>query len=226
MLLVTTPDWNSPKGRLQRFERSASGTLLPVGPPLSAWVGGKGLAWRDDEGAPPSPAPGPRKKEGDGRAPAGLLAFGGMWGYAPKAPEGVRFAYTQSTDCDRCVDDARDKDYNRLVRLPTADSPHSWTSAEHLRMNTEHYRYMVVIRYNTDPPRKGAGSCIFLHVAPGAGGGTAGCTALAEADLLTLLRWMDPAKHPVLVQVPEPALDSARAAWKLPFELRLAESPR
>ena len=63
-------------------------------------------------------------------------------------------------------------------------APVTWRSAEYLRMATEHYRYLVVIHYNDLRPRKGAGSCIFLHVAPPPGGGTAGCTALAAEDLL------------------------------------------
>jgi D-alanyl-D-alanine dipeptidase len=86
-------------------------------------------------------------------------------------------------------------------------------------METEHYRYMVVITYNMATPLKGAGSCIFFHVSPAPGGGTAGCTALAAEDLLTVLRWMDPAKHPLLLQMPEGAMDAALAAWSLPSAL-------
>ncbi len=218
VILVTTPDWNSAQGRLQRFERKQGG-LVAVGAPLPVWVGGKGLAWRDDAGAPAPPAPGPVKREGDGRSPAGILSFGDMWGYAAQAPEGVRLPYRSSTDCDRCVDDPDHPDYARLVRLESPKAAVTWRSAEDLRLPTEHYRYLVVIHYNDLRPRKGAGSCIFLHVAPPPGGGTAGCTALPAGDLLTLLRWMDPAQHPVLVQVPAPVLDSVRAAWSLPAEL-------
>jgi D-alanyl-D-alanine dipeptidase len=218
VLLVTTPDWNSAKGSLQRFERRATG-FAAVGAVLPVWVGGKGVAWRNDDGAPVPPAPGPVKREGDGRSPAGILTFGGMWGYAPRPPEGVRLPYRPSTECDRCVDDPDDPDYARIVHLESPKAPVTWRSAEYLRMATEHYRYLVVIHYNDLRPRKGAGSCIFLHVAPPPGGGTAGCTALAAEDLLTLLRWMDPAQNPVLIQVPEPVLDSARAAWGLPAEI-------
>jgi D-alanyl-D-alanine dipeptidase len=218
VLLVTTLDWNGAQGHLQRFERR-QGVLEPVGTPLPVWVGHAGLAWRTDEGAPVPPAPGPLKREGDGRAPAGILGFGDMWGYAPKAPEGVRFPYRMSTECDRCVDDVDHADYSRVLTLPSPKAG-TFRSAEYLRLNTEHYRYMVIIHYNDLRPRKGAGSCIFLHVAPPPGGGTAGCTALAADDLLTLLRWMDPAQNPLLVQVPEPALDATRAAWNLPASLR------
>jgi D-alanyl-D-alanine dipeptidase len=218
LLLVTTPDWNGAQGHLQRFERR-KGTFEPVGKPLPVWIGHAGLAWRTDDGAPPPPAPGPMKHEGDGRSPAGLLTFGDMWGYAPTAPEGVRFPYRMSTACDRCVDDSDHADYGRIVSLPAPNAPVTWRSDEHLRLSTEHYRYLVVIHYNDLHPRKASGSCIFLHVAPPPGSGTAGCTALAAEDLLTVLRWLDPAQHPVLLQVPEPMLDSVRGAWNLPTEL-------
>jgi D-alanyl-D-alanine dipeptidase len=221
ILLVTTPGWNTAQGRLQRFERR-DGAWVPVGIPLPVWLGHAGLAWRSDDGAPVPPAPGPTKREGDGRSPAGVLTFGGMWGYAPKAPEGVRFPYRASTECDRCVDDPEDADYGRVLHLDSPKAPVTWRSAEYLRLNTEHYRYLVVIHYNDLRPLKGAGSCIFLHVAPPPGQGTAGCTALAVDDLLALLRWMDPAQNPLLVQVPEPLLEAARAAWNLPAELRSA----
>ena len=219
LLLVTTPDWNSHQGRLQRYERR-EGVFEPVGAPLPAWIGRAGLAWRSDAGAPPPPGPGPVKREGDGRSPAGILTLGDLWGYATKPPEGVRLPYRAITDCDRCVDDSDHADYGRLVRLPAPNAPVSWRSAEHLLMDTEHYRYLVVIHYNDLQPRKGAGSCIFLHVAPPPGGSTAGCTALAAEDLLLVLRWLDPAQQPVLVQVPGPDLDLARAAWSLPAGLR------
>ena len=221
ILLVTTPDWNTLKGRLQRFERR-QGRFEPVGLPLTTWIGKAGLAWRSDDGAPPPPAPGPLKCEGDGRAPAGILTLGRMRGYAPQAPEGVRLPYIAITDCDRCVDDADHADYNRILRLATPKAPVTWRSAEELLLPTEHYRYLVEIHYNDLRPRKDAGSCIFLHVAPPPGGGTAGCTALAVEDLLTLLQWMDPAKRPVLLQVPESMLETTRATWSLPPELKQA----
>jgi len=59
----------------------------------------------------------------------------------------------------------------------------------------------LVIAHN--PQRTpGAGSCIFLHLWMNGSEGTAGCTALHRADLMELLRWLDVAKHPVLVQMP------------------------
>jgi L,D-peptidoglycan transpeptidase YkuD (ErfK/YbiS/YcfS/YnhG family) len=52
-----------------------------------------------------------------------------------------------------------------------------------------------VIGYNTTRI-PGAGSAIFLHV--GDGSATAGCVSLPVARLLVVLRWLDPARHPVI----------------------------
>ncbi|WP_255443417.1 MULTISPECIES: hypothetical protein [Amycolatopsis] len=40
--------------------------------------------------------------------------------------------------------------------------------------------------------RAKAGSAFFLHVSTG--GPTAGCVALAQDDLIAVLRWLDPAR--------------------------------
>jgi len=46
---------------------------------------------------------------------------------------------------------------------------------------------IAVLGYNDDPPRPGAGSAIFLHVARAGFEPTEGCVALALADLLPVL---------------------------------------
>ncbi len=219
VVVVTAAGWDTPRGTAQRFERSTQETPFhAVGRPLSVWLGRSGLAWRSDAAAAPPPLPGPRKQEGDGRSPAGVLTLGTLWGYAQQAPAGVRLPYQAAGELDRCVDDASSPYYNQLTQESTA-APPPWRSAEALRLPTDHYKHLVVMHYNTQSPRAGAGSCIFLHVAPPPFGPTAGCTALAEAELLTLLRWLDPARHPVLLQLPIPALAATQAAWHVPGEL-------
>ena len=59
--------------------------------------------------------------------------------------------------------------------------------------NTPSYFYGAVIGYN-DARTPGLGSAIFLHVSHGSS--TAGCVALPTDQLLSLLRWLDPAKSP------------------------------
>jgi len=78
------------------------------------------------------------------------------------------------------------------------------------------YRYGVIVGYNSSPPVKARGSCIFLHIWTGPQSHTAGCTALDEAKLRDVLLWLDPAKRPLLVQLTANDYASLRARWKLP----------
>lgn len=219
VVVIKTPSWEAVRGTAQRFERSTpEARFRAVGPPLPVWVGRSGLGLRSDAAAAAAGERGPRKQEGDGRSPAGVLTVGAMWGYAERAPAGVRLPYTTAGERDRCVDDIGSPYYNRLTAQPPGGPP-PWRSAESLRLPTDHYKYLVVLGYNTEAPQPGAGSCIFLHLAPPPGAPTAGCTALAEADLLTVLRWLDPRRHPVLLQLPAPLLQTG-GAWPIPDELR------
>ena len=61
------------------------------------------------------------------------------------------------------------------------------------------YEYGAVIGYTTAPVVPGRGSAIFLHVWGGAGRPTAGCVAVAKAELVEILRWLDRAKNPAVV---------------------------
>src|SRR5215210_9216047 len=69
LLVVTTRDWDAVGGTLRRFERrGAQGRWTRVGADVPVVVGRTGLAWgaglTGTEGAA-----GPRKREGDGKAP-------------------------------------------------------------------------------------------------------------------------------------------------------------
>lgn len=220
LILVDSDGWDAPQGRLQRFERPHPGApFAAVGAPLAVWLGRAGMAWRSDADAPTPPAPGPRKREGDGRSPAGVLKLGELWGYAAQPPAGITLPYHQASERSRCVDDPESPAYGQLLSAPVGQSE-PWRSAERLLLPTEHYKYLVVIDYNQRRPQPGAGSCIFLHVAPAPAQPTAGCTALAEADLLLLLRWLSSKTQdkplPPLVQLPRPVLAAASRALGLP----------
>ena len=44
---------------------------------------------------------------------------------------------------------------------------------------------------------------------------------MAQTDLETLLTWLDPARKPLLVQLPEPTYDRLRDRWKLPELIKI-----
>lgn len=215
MVVVTTATWDAVDAVLQRYERASAGAAwTPVGGPIPAAVGRTGLAW--GTGLHPRVEGGPEKREGDGRAPAGVFRLSSAFGYAPAAEAAwIRLPYVQSHAGIECVDDARSRFYNRRVDRDTIPRP-DWTSHEEMRRPDELYRWGVWVDHNSDPPRPLGGSCIFLHVWGGPGVATSGCTAMAESDLREVLAWLDPRARPVLVQLPAAAYAGLRGAWALP----------
>ena len=213
LIVVTTPAWDSVSGMLQRYERPrGTARWRAVGTPIPIVVGQTGLAW-DDEAV--RGARGPIKREGDGKAPAGRFPLGEAFGFAPKSElEWLRMPYRTLDEGTECVDDSTSAHYNTVVQRGAVRRV-DWTSAERMR-SIDLYRLGVIVRYNARPIRRGRGSCIFLHIWRSAGSPTAGCTAMPASDLETVMRWLDPARHPQLVQLPRAEYARLRRAWSLP----------
>ncbi len=216
LLVVTTGDWSAGNALLQRYERQGPSEpwWSAVGEPIPAAVGRNGMAWgrgihreaRSQE---------PEKREGDGKTPAGMFTLGPAFGYAgsDEVP-GVRIPYRQMTERDKCVDDPASPLYNRLVNEREVEK--NWQSHEEMRREDEQYRLGVVIGHNSAPVVPRAGSCIFLHIWKAPDQGTAGCTAVAAADMETLLAWLRPEENPVIVQLPRAEYERVRIPWGLP----------
>ncbi len=83
-------------------------------------------------------------------------------------------------------------------------------------MDAVYYKWGAVIDHNAMPRKTAGGSCIFLHIWGGPAKTTSGCTALDESKLLTLLRWLDIYKNPVLLQVPKQIYNRLQEQWQLP----------
>lgn len=215
VVLVTTRGWDDVPGTLRRFERKGTrGAWVQVGRDVPVAVGRNGLGWGSGLVETGGEA-GPQKKEGDGKAPAGVFALGTAFGFATRAGAAwLRVPYTPLTPSVECVDDTASRSYNRIVVRDEAAGA-DWNSSERMR-SVEGYRWGLVVRHNAAPPVAGRGSCIFLHVWAGPGRGTAGCTAMEEGNLTELLRWLDPKKSPLLVQLTEGDYARLRAAWGLP----------
>jgi L,D-peptidoglycan transpeptidase YkuD (ErfK/YbiS/YcfS/YnhG family) len=223
LIVVTTSGWNAVEGRLQRYERDAvHEQWQAVGEPFAIVVGKNGLGWGIGVIAGgPDAAAGPVKKEGDGKAPAGIFALGTAFGYASQPLPGLKMPYLNLSPSIECVDDVTSKNYNRIVDHSVV-AP-DWTSSEHMRDTGELYRWGIVVDHNgtvpgrdASPPAPGAGSCVFLHIWRSHDQGTAGCTAMSQTHVETLLTWLDPARKPLLVQLPEPAYVGLMNRWMLP----------
>jgi L,D-peptidoglycan transpeptidase YkuD (ErfK/YbiS/YcfS/YnhG family) len=213
MVLSVSAGWEETRAILRAYERpSPEAPWVPVGAPIEASLGRTGLAW--GRGLHPAGLPGPEKREGDGKSPAGVFDLRLVTGYAKASPAGTRMPYREATATLRCVDDASSSHYNQLA--DEAQTPKGWSSAEDMRRPDDLYRLVVWVGHNDAPVVPGGGSCIFLHLRAGPSATTAGCTAFEPDPMERLLRWLDPEARPVLVQLPDSEQRALAGRWGLP----------
>lgn len=180
---------------------------------LSLWdveglPGGMGLQQVD-------PGSEPVKREGDGKAPAGLFKLSKVFGYEDSPNPKISMPYITAGSTTECIDDPQSSYYNRIIDI--RQSPlRDWKSSERMRRKDELYRWGVVVDHNSNNPVKSFGSCVFLHVWRSASSPTVGCTALAPATMKRLVYWLDDGLEPVLLQLPRPVFERLGKAWALP----------
>jgi L,D-peptidoglycan transpeptidase YkuD (ErfK/YbiS/YcfS/YnhG family) len=213
LLVVTTKDWNAVPGTLARYERKdTSAAWHRMGSVIPIVVGRNGLGW--GRGLNSAVAlRGPVKHEGDGKSPAGVFALTSAFGLEEKV-KGMKLPYQYLTSAIECVDDVKSQHYNTIVDHDRTAV--DWNSSEKMRGVGECYRLGVVIDHNADPREPGGGSCVFLHIWKDEHTGTSGCTAMERKQMEELAPWLDPAKHPVLVQLPETEYKQLEKDWQLP----------
>jgi L,D-peptidoglycan transpeptidase YkuD (ErfK/YbiS/YcfS/YnhG family) len=172
-VLVTADGYGSTTATLTAWQRTPAGGWEQAHGPWPAWIGSSGFA-------PPD-----QKREGDGRTPSGTFGFEFLFGVKPDP--GVTMPYRRVTGPSIVWDD-----------VPSSPTYNQWVDGgggEPMYVSPV-YDYGAVIAYNT-ARTPGLGSAIFLHVAKGAP--TAGCVSLPVDRLLAVLRWLDPARSPVIV---------------------------
>lgn len=216
LVLVVTPSYEATQGRLFKFERRKNSTAWKkVGEPIPIVLGRAGLGW--GEGLHSSiPNDRPVKREGDGRSPAGAFALSTAFGFASTKEMGeLHLPYLQITEGFECVDDGASQHYNTLVdrnKLGASD----WQSSEKMFLIKHDYRLGVFVEHNTKPSRPGYGSCIFLHIWSKPTEPTIGCTAMDDAEMEAIIKWLRAEAAPVLVQLPREEYAGVRAEWHLP----------
>jgi D-alanyl-D-alanine dipeptidase len=215
-VVVTTKDWSAVPGTAQLFERKTpKSKWKAIGDPFPIVVGRTGLAW--GKGLNDFPASADKsllKAEGDGRAPAGIFALTSAFG-ASGVPEYARLPFTRLSEYTECVDDVKSSHYNKIVdRMQVGNF--DWKSSEKMLAVGPEYEMGVFVAHNRTPVTPGDGSCIFLHIWKDASSGTSGCTAMAKENIETVFKWLDAAKNPVLIQMPEGPYGEYRKKWKLP----------
>jgi L,D-peptidoglycan transpeptidase YkuD (ErfK/YbiS/YcfS/YnhG family) len=196
VLLVLAPDDHSVTAKLWLMQRDAEHDWQKFDGPFDVTLGHQGLAWGTGEHAVPAPAGFRIKHEGDKCSPAGVFRIPFTFDMAPGAA-GLQLPYTPLTPNIIGVDDPKSRYYNQVV--DSTKVTRDWDSNEAMMRHDRLYAWGAFVSNNpTNTP--GNGSCIFLHIWPGPGQGTAGCTAMSEADLKVVLAWLDPKREPRLVQ--------------------------
>jgi L,D-peptidoglycan transpeptidase YkuD (ErfK/YbiS/YcfS/YnhG family) len=134
--------------------------------------------------------------EGDGTTPMGAFGIGPvLYGVAPSP--GVHYAYHQLVCGDWWDEDPGSPEYNTFQHVACGSTPPFAGASEALWRSTVAYSHLVFVEYNAGPAIPGRGSAIFIHVE--LGHPTNGCVSLAPAQVLRLVRWLDPAAHPLVV---------------------------
>lgn len=207
-------DWDSSHLTLTAYERRRGKWVKSLGP-WPARLGREGLVWGD--GLHPVPDGAATKKEGDWRAPAGVFAIGGAWGYDASIRKHPKLFYRQITRRDLWVEDSASPSYNRHVVLDH-DPATAWEKKQQMRQDDPAHSLKLFIAHNAPPKvTPGGGSAIFFHIwRDGGRKPTAGCTTLAEDRLRTLIAWIDPGEHPLYVLLPQAEYDARRHDWRLP----------
>jgi L,D-peptidoglycan transpeptidase YkuD (ErfK/YbiS/YcfS/YnhG family) len=199
VMLVLSPNQESDQARLWLLERDdVRDDWDAAAGPLPVTLGHRGLAWGVGEHAAAPPPGFPIKREGDKCSPAGVFRIPSAFGQAAKDEAGwIKLPYTALTPSIVGVDDPKSRHYNQIV--DNSQVTPDWDSNEPMSRHGELYRWGAFIAHNPQGV-PGLGSCIFLHVWPGPGRGTSGCTAMSREDLEIVLHWLDPKLEPRLVQ--------------------------
>jgi L,D-peptidoglycan transpeptidase YkuD (ErfK/YbiS/YcfS/YnhG family) len=186
LVVVTSPTWSSTTATLETFERDGSGAWQPVFGAMPAHVGRRG--WRVGE----------QRGENDGTSPAGTYGIARQ-SFGLGGDPGVKGSWFDVGDDDWWVSDPGSPYYN-THQVGPPDGRWDPTYGEHLAtVGPVAYRWSTFIEFNA-PPQGALGSAVFLHL--DTGGATAGCVSLGQDDLLAVLRWLDPARAPVIAMGP------------------------
>jgi len=201
---VKTENWSTPNGTLQRYEKRDD-RWYKVGKKISIKLGRNGLGWGRGLHTIPKNAK-IIKKEGDGKAPAGIFTLKQAFGYQPFV---VHYPYEVYKSTDHCVDDPNSHYYNKII--DSRKIKKDYKSFEHMKFPKDYYKYGIVVNHNhidESGAVKGAGSCIFMHIKKVP---TAGCTVMNEKEMKEIIQWLDADKHPLLLQGTEVLV---RSLWQ------------
>lgn len=178
---------NASTATLQAWVQRPDKSWLRHGPRIVAHIGAGGLSAHE--------------REGTTSTPMGSYTLTQAFGRLPNP--GTRLPYVQTTPDTWWISQPGPL-YNTMQSCVAHCTFRPGQPNARLFYVTPQYDFAVVIDYNRRPVVQGAGSGIFLHVTSGRP--TNGCISIAAQQLVPIMRWLDPAKHPrILIGVGDPS---------------------
>ena len=126
-----------------------------------------------------------KKIEGDKKTPKGLYDIGDLYFRKDKVKN--FFTKLKCKEIKKNMgwcDDVLNKKYNKMIKIKKN------IKHEKLYRADNKYDLLIPIKYNFKKPKKGLGSCIFIHLTQNYKP-TNGCIALKKKDFLIMLKLID-----------------------------------
>ncbi|MGW1169129.1 LysM peptidoglycan-binding domain-containing protein [Streptomyces sp. NPDC002550] len=142
---------------------------------------------------------GATRQQGTDTTPTGTYTI--TQGFGVGANPGTKMPYHHVASDDWWVEDPSSPYYNQMRTSEQGGFPLTESGvhgSEHLINYPTQYHNALVINFNTNPAVPGRGAGIFLHDLGPQAGPTAGCVALPATVMTEIIRWIDPAQHPVI----------------------------
>ena len=212
LVVVTGASKTSSYATLRTYRKNADGTwsaqfaAMPARNGYGGWVAAA------------------KRVQNTGTSPQGT--FGLTTAFGLKANPGTKLPYLLANSNDYWVGDQKDpRTYNLFQTYASAKRTWRIGEAEKLASYPTQYEHVAVIDFNRPKPSTVVwnstyseyvtsapvnvklGSAIFLHV--NGKGSTAGCVSLSRANLISVLKWLDPAMKPRIVMAPEAEIGTA-----------------
>ncbi|MEM9018597.1 MAG: L,D-transpeptidase family protein, partial [Verrucomicrobiota bacterium] len=188
-------------------EEEEIGDWIRHGPRWYGKVGMYGLGW--GRGLHPE-MEGRQKREGDRRAPAGVFELGELFGYADaeRIEKHEEWPYHKVTERSLWISDPRSEFYNQHIEIDPDKSLTSWERSHRMRRYSHSHSLKLFIKHNAEEDvLAGAGSAIFFHIWLHSRARSYGCTVMSESNLKRIVSWIDPAKNPLYVVLPDSTYD-------------------
>jgi L,D-peptidoglycan transpeptidase YkuD (ErfK/YbiS/YcfS/YnhG family) len=177
VITVVAASGSSTTAVLQAWDKAPGGGWLKHGGAVSAHVGSAGLRVQTSESVSATP----------------IGTFSLTQAFGRNSNPGTGLPYRTTSPSDWWISQSGLL-YNTLQSCSASCSFTQGSPNEHLYYETPFYNYAVVIDANMTPVVPGAGSAFFLHVTDG--NATAGCVAIAQGNLVSIMQWLSPSAHP------------------------------